>query len=433
MRHLLQSTVLCLTSGSLFGSPFGSLLGSVLAPALCLVGCAGTAAAQSETLTADRRAAVIDRVCTLLEEKYVFPETATKCAKHLRALTLEGAFQGMADREALAARLTEILQEVGNDQHLLVRLRRPVEATPSRHPALPARERFTRREAGRQQNFGFERVERLEGNVGYVDLRYFAAPSDAMATATAAMGFLANSDALIFDLRKNGGGHPGMVHFLSSFLFEEPTHLNSFYYREGDRTEDYWTLPDVPGPKLVEVPVFVLTGPETFSAAEEFSYNLRTQKRGTLVGETTRGGANPGDLFPIDSTLEIFIPIGRAINPITGTNWEGIGVKPHFEAPASSALSMALEMARTAAKDYHTAIEARWVQLEARLAEAEGAKDGKQAVRVLIDALREAHRHRLLDERDIREVATDLASRERSALSAAVASLANDLYPNLIK
>ena len=131
------------------------------------------------------------------------------------------------------------------------------------------------------------------GNVGYLDLRYFAAPWVAQPTATAAMAVLANADALIFDLRHNQGGMPGMVQFLCPYLFVERTHLNSLYFREGDRTDEFWTH-DVPGRRMPDVPVFVLTSAATFSAAEEFCYDLRTRERATLVGEQTRGGANPG-------------------------------------------------------------------------------------------------------------------------------------------
>ena len=159
------------------------------------------------------------------------------------------------------------------------------------------------------------------------------------------MNFLANADAIIFDMRQNGGGHPGLIQYICSYLFDAPTHLNSLYWRQGDRTEEFWTLDDVPGPKMPDVPVFVLTSSYTFSGAEEFSYNLQTRERATLVGETTGGGANPGGRMPVNQRFGIFIPTGRAINPITGTNWEGIGVVPDIAVDADEAYDTALAMA----------------------------------------------------------------------------------------
>ena len=144
-------------------------------------------------------------------------------------------------------------------------------------------------------NFGFEKVERLKGNVGYIDLRGFTPAEFSAETIVAAMNFVANTDALIFDLRQNGGGDPATVALLSSYLFgPEPVHLNSLYWREGDTTHQWWTLPFVPGKRYAGKDVYVLTSKRTFSAAEEFTYNLKNLKRATIIGETTGGGAHPG-------------------------------------------------------------------------------------------------------------------------------------------
>jgi C-terminal processing protease CtpA/Prc len=157
------------------------------------------------------------------------------------------------------------------------------------------------------------------------------------------MNFLAHSDALIFDLRESaGGGDPSTVVFLSSYLFgSEPAHLNDLYWREGNRTHQYWTLTYVPGRRYVGKPVYILTSKRTFSAGEEFAYNLQALKRATIIGETTGGGANPGDEFRINDHFEVFVPTGRAINPVTKTNWEGTGVRPDIEAPKAQALKTA--------------------------------------------------------------------------------------------
>jgi hypothetical protein len=156
------------------------------------------------------------------------------------------------------------------------------------------------------------------------------------------MNFLAYADAIIFDLRQNGGGSPSMIQLISSYLFDEHTHLNSFYIRKEDTVKQFWTQQYVQGPRMVNADVYVLTSPSTFSAAEEFTYNLKNLERGTIVGETTGGGAHPvdGRFFP-NLNLAVSLPFGRAINPITGTNWEGTGVTPDIEVPASEAKEVA--------------------------------------------------------------------------------------------
>jgi C-terminal processing protease CtpA/Prc len=199
------------------------------------------------------------------------------------------------------------------------------------------------RETARRTNYGFERVERLPGNVGYLDLRQFAGAPEAQATAVAAMNLLANADALIIDLRRNGGGSPGMIATLLTYLVEPGNRLlfNTFYERQDDRTVQFWTLPYVPGPRLHGRPVYVLTGPRTFSAAEEFAYDIQTHKLGTVVGAVTGGGAHPGGMFRVHDHFGVFVPTGRAVNPVTGTNWEGVGVKPDIATRPGEALRAA--------------------------------------------------------------------------------------------
>ena len=159
------------------------------------------------------------------------------------------------------------------------------------------------------------------------------------------MNFLGNVDAIIFDLRDNGGGDPKMVALISTYLFDQPTHLNDIYNRKEDATTQFWTLPYVPGKRLAGKPVFVLTSKYTFSAAEEFAYNLKNLKRGTIIGETTGGGAHPVSGQRIDDHFMIGVPSGRAVNPISKTNWEGTGVEPDIKVPANQALEVAKEKA----------------------------------------------------------------------------------------
>jgi hypothetical protein len=199
--------------------------------------------------------------------------------------------------------------------------------------------------AGRE-NFGFARVERLAGNIGYVDLRGFMPPALAGETATAAINFLASADAVIFDLRQNGGGDPAMVAFITSYLVgPQPVHLNDFYSRPGNETRQSWTLPYVPGRRLTGKDVYILTSARTFSGAEEFTYNLKHLKRAIVVGETTGGGAHTVAGRRINELFVIAVPSGRPINAVTKSNWEGVGVEPDVKVAAEHALKVAHLMA----------------------------------------------------------------------------------------
>ena len=269
-------------------------------------------------------------------------------AEAVRAHRLAGAYANVSSAKELAKTLTGHLQEVSRDRHLRVLYSaEPLSETKQRGPSP---EQVARRvEFLRSVNFGFEKAEVLPGNVGYLEMRVFAAGPEAEAAADAAMSRLADTDALIVDLRRNGGGDPAMVARVSSYLFERPTHLNSLYWREGDRTEEFWTTKEVAGKRFGQgKPVFVLTSRRTFSGAEEFSYNLKALKRATLVGETTGGGAHPGGPQRIHDHFSVWVPSGRAINPVTKTNWEGTGVVPDVAVPADQALERALALAAKA-------------------------------------------------------------------------------------
>jgi hypothetical protein len=302
-----------------------------------------TAADMNLKIDAATRARVIDGAVAKLSEFYVFPETAKKMEEALRARQKNGAYDASGDAETFAKMLTTDLQEVSHDKHLRVNFA-PM-ALPQGEPKRTPEAETQMRTQMERSNCAFEKAERLASNIGYLKFNAFPDPAICGPTAVAAMNFLGNVDAIIFDLRDNGGGDPKMIAFLSTYLFGEPTHLNDLYDRKKDTTTQYWTQPYVPGKRLTGKPVYVLTSKRTFSGAEEFSYNLKNLKRATIIGETTGGGAHPVSGHRIDDHFMIGVPFARAVNPISKTNWEGTGVEPDVKVPADEALDVAKKMA----------------------------------------------------------------------------------------
>jgi hypothetical protein len=294
-------------------------------------------------IDAATRKHVIDGAIAMLDEFYVFPEVAKKMGIAVRGRAKRGEYDLVTDGNEFAKLLTTHFRDVRHDRHIFVSfspMRLP-EDSPAPSPEAMARYR----EAMRDSNCGFEKVEHLQGNIGYVKFNSFADPEFCAPTAIAAMNLLANVDAIIFDLRQNGGGDPKMVALVCSYLFEQQTHLNDLWTRKGDSTEQFWTLPYVPGQRLPSIPVYVLTSHRTFSGAEEFTNNLKVLKRATIVGEVTGGGAHPVAGHRIDDRFTIGVPFARAINPVTKTNWEGVGVEPDVKVSADDALTTAQELA----------------------------------------------------------------------------------------
>jgi hypothetical protein len=289
---------------------------------------------RSESLSAVEKKEAIDHLVEALKSSYVFPEVADRMSAAIRERSEKGEYDAIDDPEAFAKALTDHLQAVSHDKHMRIRSTGPSSSGSPPHRGFPQSE-----DEFRRLNFGFEKVERLPGNIGYVDLRMFAPAHLAGETVAGAMNFLANTDALVIDLRENGGGQPDMVQLFCSYLFDaEPVHLNDLYYRPMNETRQFWTLPWLPGKRYLDKDVYVLTSHFTFSGAEECAYNLQTQKRAQIVGETTGGGANPGGPVELTKHLTAFVPSGRAINPVTGTNWEGTGVEPDVKVSADLAL-----------------------------------------------------------------------------------------------
>jgi retinol-binding protein 3 len=326
----------------------GVITAAVLAVPAARAGAQGLPPAGATTnvpISRAERLAAIEALTRELTVGYVFPEKAADVERALRRHIESGVYDTVTSGNSFATLLTTQLQAVTKDKHLRVRVA-PSSAAAS-GPAQPSA--ANRLRAARDNNYGFGRAEILPGNIGYLEIRGFGSwVPEARDSVGRIMSKLADTDALIIDLRQNGGGSPDVVAFVSSYLFgETPVHLNSLYFRPANETTDFYTDPGVPGKKFGPTkPVYVLTSSATFSAAEEFTYNLQARKRATIVGETTGGGAHPGGTVSIGSNLIAFIPSGRAINPITKTNWEGTGITPEIAVPRDKALDAALQAAR---------------------------------------------------------------------------------------
>lgn len=277
---------------------------------------------------------VIDGIAVKLREDYVFPDKGVQAAGALEKALAENAYAGVSDPSKFAAQLTEQLRAITEDSHMRVIFGSPFRNQPP--PATP-------------QDAGFE-VKRLDGNIGYIHLARFVPPDVFNPAADDAMRSLSDTAALIIDMRDNGGGHPASVAYLASFFLDpgKRVHINNLIWRNRGtstfRTESFWSSPTPVS--YLDKPVYVLVGPKTYSAGEEFAYDLQVLKRVTVVGEKTRGGANPGGLNDLGSDLFVVVPTGRAENPITRSNWGGVGVRPDIQAAPDATQETAVAMAK---------------------------------------------------------------------------------------
>jgi C-terminal processing protease CtpA/Prc len=310
------------------------------------------------------RAAQVEEVIRRLDAHYVFPDVAAKLAEVLRARLDEGAYADLGDAD-FATAVTADLQSVNDDKHL--RLRHHADPVAEDGDAEHASEDFRR--AAELENFGIASVRRLPGNVGYVDTTLLYPLDLAAQAVSAAMTLVAPTDALLLDVRRNRGGTPDTSAFLQSYLVDERTHYLDIYEREDDRVTQMWTLPYVPGPKFGGTkPIWVLTGPATFSGGEDLAFSLQRQGRAKTVGEPTRGGAHPREQFKVDTYLDVTVSIARSYDPKTGENWEGIGVPPNIPVVADKAFDTAYALALRHVLELGDAGPRRAVADEARAA-----------------------------------------------------------------
>lgn len=314
-----------------------------------------------KSLNSTEKESAVSTISKLMFDNYIFPEVSKEMEKYIKSRLNAGDYNSISDPQMFAEELTKDLQSVSKDKHIRVqynpdqikRMKENNYNNGEEDNGAPSPEFI---QMLKDENYSFRKVERLSGNIGYIDFRNFG-PGDLIRDKVAeVMGFVEDCNALIFDMRFNGGGDPTGIQVITSYLFgEEPVHLNDLYFRPRDTTEQYWTLKDIKGKRMPDVPVYILTSSFTFSGAEEFTYNLKNLKRATVIGETTGGGAHPGGMNIADDNFIVFVPVGRAINPITKTNWEGTGVTPDIEINSTKALTkahiLALENLKQIEKD----------------------------------------------------------------------------------
>lgn len=294
------------------------------------------------TLDAATRTQVIEGVIKRFNQSYIFPEVSKAMEQSIRERMRKGEYDKITAPSVLAETLKANLREVSKDTHVEVVFSNKILPPMNEIERVEtAAERESRRLNYTQINNGFLKVERLPGNVGFLDIDLFVDPVFAGDTSTAAMNFLANTDALIIDLRYCPGGNGQMVALLSSYFFAESVHLSDYYQREDDVIKQSWTLPYVSGQRYLKKDIYILTSSRTHSAAEAFAYNLQSLKRATIIGEVTRGGAHTVGRYRINEHFAVQVPVGRSINAVTKTDWEGKGVMPDILTTADKAFKVA--------------------------------------------------------------------------------------------
>lgn len=294
-------------------------------------------------LSAAQKSEIVEAAASAYADYYVFADKGQRIADHLRRQQRSGVYARLTDPAAFARALTGAIQAVNPDRHIEILPPEPAtrEADASSAPQSRA-ERLDWAYRLRRRNYDFVRVQRLPGNIGYLRLDSFPPPEVAAPTAAAAMAFLKHSDALIIDLRENGGGTGDMVRLLASYFFVEPTRLSRTFRRDATPQVSFdSTLTYIEGERMPVIDLFILTSPRTNSAAEAFAFALQQRGRAVIVGEISAGAGNAGEYLPLAHGFRAFVPDVHVSSPISDATWEGRGVHPDLAVPAATALTAA--------------------------------------------------------------------------------------------
>ena len=303
----------------------------------------GIASGQTTKLTKRIKSETVVSICGSLKANYIYLDTANKMGSFIQRQLKSGSYDTIKTPGEFALRLTYDLLSIYHDGHLSISYDPTFTATNGKTDTVMEKERMLK--FRKRVNFGYDKVEVLPGNIGYIKVGGFFEPDSAAKIMTlAAFRFVSNSEFLVIDLRNNMGGDPRMVSFICGLLFSQKTHLNDLYSRKDKSTTEYWAIPNTTLRAFYKMPIYILTSSRTFSAGEELSYDLQTQKRATVIGETTGGGAHPVQPFPVGNGFVANVPFARAINPISKSDWETVGVKPDKNVPSNQALDFVLRM-----------------------------------------------------------------------------------------
>jgi len=299
----------------------------------------------TQTLTSNDQVRVVNKVIAELKDKYPFPEITARIESTLKQNLNSGAYAKITDPNDFAGRITYELQEISKDRHVNISYTpEPQKVEPLKIQSIytPTNELDRMERDNRANNYGTTEARILPGNVGYIKFGTLQPLEYAGDVYAAAMRFIANSDALILDLRTSTGANSvDAIPFLTGYLFEHPVHLTNFYMGGNAKVRQLWSFGYVPGPRYLNKPVYALTSRMTFSGGEAFAYELQAQKRATVIGDVTGGGGNPNAVYPIDEHFMMSIAFARVENPVTGTNWNEKGVQPDVPVPQAEALHRA--------------------------------------------------------------------------------------------
>jgi DNA-binding MarR family transcriptional regulator len=294
-----------------------------------------------------RRAALVHAVGDSLANGYIYEDKGRALRDSLLVSLRRGDFDAPQEPAVLARRIGEFLQRVGNDKHLYL-VHEGAGAAPSSGPArVPVRRPVGSSGTTAGNTHGLERIEILPGNVGYVDVLMFSDDPAAAGRVDSMMAAFVGVSALVIDLRRNIGGAPMLIRHISTYLFDKPTHLVSSFARGMAAAQERWTLDKVPGKRLTNVPVYVLTSRRTISAGESFTFGLKSVGRITIVGERTAGGGHFGRVIPLVGGYRMFLPVGRTYDPRTNEGWQVDGIVPDVEVAQEQALERALQIIRS--------------------------------------------------------------------------------------
>lgn len=294
-------------------------------------------------LTKDLKQQTIVTVIKKLKKTYVFPKLADSVEQMVNHYYAKGKYDSISTESDFAFQLTRDLQNITHDQHLKISFINPAPIdVPKQNDSGKSGKTTWIDDLLKDNNFGVKEKKILEGNIGYLNMPVFGPLDKCADTLIAAMKYVENTDALIIDLRScRGSLDENTIPFLHSYFFKESVHLSDFYIRETDNTKQFWTSAWLPGKRYIDKPVYILTSGRTFSGGEAFAYDLQQHKRAIVIGEITRGGANPTNLEKVNTSFNIAIPYARSVNTVTKTNWEQVGVLPDSLIKANRALYLA--------------------------------------------------------------------------------------------